>query len=190
MRKIVKIAVNLFYVLFIAAIVLFGAAVALSVFGKAGTYQLFVVQSGSMKPSIDIGSVLLVQPASQVKKIASPQPTSVFHKGDIVTFLSGDNPVSHRVVEVEESDSQITYETKGDANRTLDQGKVSEKQILGKTVLVVPFVGHAVNFAKTQMGYIFLIVVPITLIIYSEILAISSEIRKIFAQRRRRREFV
>src|SRR3990172_8849840 len=121
MRKIVKIAVNLFYVLFIAAIVLFGAAVALSVFGKAGTYQLFLVQSGSMRPSIDIGSVLLVQPASQAKKIASPQPPSVFHKGDIVNFLSGDNPVSHRVVEVEESDSQITDETKGDANRTLDQ---------------------------------------------------------------------
>ena len=190
MRKIVKIATNLFYCLFIAAIVVFGAAVALSVFGKAGTYQLFVVQSGSMRPNIDIGSVLLVQPASQVKKIASPVPAPTFNKGDIVTYLSGDNPITHRVVGVEESDNQITYETKGDANRTPDQGKVAENKILGKVILTVPFVGHTVNLAKTQMGYIFLIVVPITLIIYSEILTISSEVKKIFAQRRRRREFI
>lgn len=190
MRKIVKIAANLFYGLFIAAIVVFGAAFVLSVFGKEGTYQLFVVRSGSMKPSIEIGSVLLVQPASQVKKIAAPLPTPVFHQGDIVTYLVGDDPITHRVVGVEDSDSQFTYQTKGDANRTPDQGKVSEKQILGKTILVVPFVGHAINFAKTQMGYIFLIVVPITLIIYSEILTISSEVKKIFAQRRGRREAI
>jgi signal peptidase len=190
MRKIVKIATNLFYGLFIAAIVVFGAAFVLSVFGKEGTYQLLVVESGSMKPNINIGSVLLIQPASQARKSASPIPAPTFNKGDIVTYLSGDNPITHRVVGVEDSNSQFTYQTKGDANRTPDQGKVSEKQILGKTILVVPFIGHAVNFAKTQMGYIFLIVVPITLIIYSEILAISSEIRKIFAQRRRRREAI
>ena len=163
---------------------------ALSVFGKEGTYQLFVVQSGSMKPSIEIGSELLVQPASQVKKIASPVPAPTFNKGDIVTYLSGDNPITHRVVGVEESDNQITYETKGDANRTPDQGKVAENQILGKAIIMVPYIGHAVNFAKTQMGYIFLIVVPITLIIYSEILTVSSEVKKIFAQRRRRTEVV
>ncbi|OGY27008.1 MAG: signal peptidase I [Candidatus Woykebacteria bacterium RBG_19FT_COMBO_43_10] len=190
MEKIIKLAQNLLYILFIAAIVVFGAAFVLSVFGKEGTYQLFVVRSGSMKPSIEIGSVLLVQPTSQVKKIAAPLPTPVFQKGDIVTYLSGNNPITHRVVRLEESDSQFTYQTKGDANRTPDQGKVSEKQILGKTILVVPFVGHAVNFAKTQMGYIFLIVVPITLIIYSEILTISSEVRKIFSQRKRRIEAI
>lgn len=190
MRKIVKITTNLFYVLFIAAIVVFGAAFVLSVFGREGTYQLFVVESGSMKPNIDIGSVLLVQPPSQVKKIAAPLPTPVFHRGDIVTYLSGNNPITHRVVGVEESGNQFTYQTKGDANRTPDQGKVSEKQILGKIILTIPYLGHAVNFAKTQMGYIFLIVVPITLIIYSEILAISSEIRKIFVERRRRSEAI
>ena len=190
MRKIVKIVTNLFYILFIASLVVFGAAVALSVFGKEGTYQLFVVESGSMKPSVDIGSVLLVQPASQVKKIVSPVPTPVFNKGDVVTYLSGDNPVTHRVVEVGKADRQFTYQTKGDANRTPDQGKVAENQILGKAIIMVPYIGHAVNFAKTQMGYIFLIVVPITLIIYSEILTINSEVRKIFAQRRMRREAI
>ena len=190
MRKIVKIATNLFYGLFIAAIVVFGAAVALSVFGKEGTYQLFVVESGSMKPSINIGSVLLIQPASQVRKIASPVPVPTFNKGDIVTYLAGKDPVTHRVVEIEKTDGRITYQTKGDANRTPDQVKVVENQILGKVILTVPYIGHAINFAKTQMGYIFLIVVPITLIIYSEILAISSEVRKIFAQRRRRREAI
>ena len=184
MGKILKLSLNLFYVVFIAAVIIFGAAVALSVFGKAGTYQIFVVQSGSMKPSIEIGSVLLVQPASQVKKVASPLPTAVFSKGDVVTYLSGDNPITHRVVKVEGSSGQYSYQTKGDANRTPDQAKVSEGQILGKVILTAPYVGKAVSFAKTQLGYIFLVVVPITLIIYSEILAIISETRKILARRR------
>src|SRR3990167_11488506 len=114
-----------------------------------------------MKPSIEIGSVLLVQPTSQVKKTVSPVPVPAFNKGDVVTYLSGDNPVTHRVVEVDEADRQFTYQTKGDANRTADQGKVTESQILGKVILTIPHIGRAVNFAKTQMGYIFLIVVPI-----------------------------
>lgn len=163
---------------------------ALSVFGKAGTYQLFVVQSGSMKPNIQIGSILLVQPTSQVNKIAAPQPTPTFRKGDVVTYLAGEDPVTHRVVGVEKSGSQFSYQTKGDANRTPDQGKISEKQIQGKVILTVPYLGQTVNFAKTQMGYIFLIVVPITLIIYSEILAINTQIRKIFAQRKKRMEII
>lgn len=172
------------------ALVVFGAAVALSVFGKAGTYQLFVVQSGSMKPNIQIGSILLVQPTSQVNKIAAPLPTPAFHKGDIVTYLSGEDPVTHRVVGVEESGSQFTYQTKGDANKAPDREKVAEKQILGKSILTVPYLGYGVNFAKTQMGYIFLIVIPITIIVYSEILAINTQIRKIFAQRRKRIEVI
>lgn len=178
------------YALLIVALVVFGAVVALSVFGKEGTYQLFVVQSGSMKPNIQIGSVLLVQPTGQVNKIAAPLPTPTFHKGDIVTYLSGKNPVTHRVVGVEKSGGQFTYQTKGDANKTPDQGKVDEKQILGKSILTVPYLGYGVNFAKTQMGYIFLIVVPITLIIYSEILAITTQVKRIFAERRSRREAI
>ncbi len=185
MRKIIKIAVGAFYALFIVAVVVVGATVALSVFGKAGTYQLFVVESGSMKPNIEIGSVLLVQPTSQVRKVASPLASPTFNKGDVVTYLSGDNPVTHRVVGVEGSGGQFSYQTKGDANRTPDQAKVAEKQILGKVILTAPYVGHAVSFAKTQLGYIFLIVVPITLIIYSEILAIISETKKTLARRRR-----
>jgi signal peptidase len=184
MKKLIKTVVNIFYALFIAAIIVVGAAVALSVFGKAGTYQLFVVQSGSMNPSIKIGSVLLLQPTSQVKKNASPMLAPTFHKGDIVTYLTGKDPVTHRIVAIEGTAGQVTYQTKGDANRTIDQGKVAEKQILGKVILTVPYVGQVVSFAKTQLGFIFLIVIPITLIIYSEILAIIAETKKIISRRR------
>jgi len=184
MKKLIKTAINIFYALFIVVLIVFGAAVALSVFGKPGTYQLFVVESGSMSPRIKIGSVLLVQPTSQVKKIASPVPMPVFEKGDIVTYLAGKDTITHRIVAVEGTDGQFTYQTKGDVNKAADLEKVSEKQVLGKVILTVPYVGQVFSFAKTQLGYIFLIVIPITLIIYSEILAIIAETRKIFARRR------
>ncbi|OGY26448.1 MAG: signal peptidase I [Candidatus Woykebacteria bacterium RBG_16_44_10] len=179
-----KFALNAFYALFIVAVVAFGAAVALSVFAGPGNFRAFVVGSGSMDPALKTGSVALVAPKGWAKEFISPEPRPMFEKGDIITYLSGKESITHRVVAVEKTDAQFAYETKGDANKTPDQGKVAEKQILGKVILTVPYVGLAVNFAKTQLGYIFLVVVPITLIIYSEILAIFSETRKIFARRR------
>lgn len=187
MKKIIKFVLNSFYVLLVVALIVFGAVVALSVFGKPGNYQLFVVQSGSMDPSLKKGSVVLIEPTDRVKKILSPLPTATFNKGDIITYSSGGYHITHRVVGVEDSGGGFVYETKGDANKTSDVKKVTEGKVLGKTILSVPYLGHAISFAKTQMGYIFLIVVPSTVIIYSEILNIEKEFRRIVADRRKRR---
>jgi len=182
-----KFAINLVYTLLVVVLIVFGAATALSVFAGPGNFRVFVVGSGSMNPAMKIGSIVLVEPTSWAKKVASPMPMPVFNKGDIVTYLSEKTSVTHRVVGVEGSDGQFVYETKGDANKAADREKVSEKQVLGKAILSVPYVGYGVNFARTQLGYIFLIVIPITLIIFSEIQNISTEIRRMIADRRKRR---
>jgi len=167
-------------------LIIFGTATVLSAFAGPGSFRLYVVQSGSMSPALKLGSVVLVEPISWVKGIISPLPTPIFEKGDIITFLSGKDPLTHRVVGIEESNGQFVYQTKGDANKAPDRQKVYEKQILGKVIFSVPYLGYGVSFAKTQMGYIFLIVIPITLIIYSEILNINTEVRRIIAERRKR----
>ena len=182
-----KFALNAFYVLFIVAVVAFGAAVALSVFAGPGDFRAFVVGSGSMDPALKTGSVALVAPKGWAREFISPEPVSMFEKGDMVTYLSGKESITHRVVAVEKTDEQFVYETKGDANKAADREKVAEEQVLGNVILTVPYVGYAMNFARTQMGYIFLIVIPITLIIFSEIQNISTEIRRIFADRKKER---
>ncbi|OGY26725.1 MAG: signal peptidase I [Candidatus Woykebacteria bacterium RBG_16_43_9] len=185
MKSKLRFGLNLVYSLLVVVLIVFGAAVALSVFAGPGNFRVFIVGSSSMSPALKTGSVALIAPPSWAKEVVSPVPMPAFEKGDIITYLSGKTSTTHRVVGVEETNGQFVYQTKGDANKAADREKVSEKQVLGKAILSVPYVGYGVNFARTQMGYIFLIVVPITLVIYSEILNINKEIRRIFAQRKK-----
>ncbi len=72
-----------------------------------GIFQLYVVESGSMKPTFDIGTVILCR--------ISKEPQSL-KENDIVTFktLSG-AIVTHRIVEViAELGGGTAYRTKGD----------------------------------------------------------------------------
>ncbi|MFH1848685.1 MAG: signal peptidase I [archaeon] len=68
--------------------------------------------------------------------------------GDVVVFTSKrPDPIIHRVVKRWESGGTYYYQTKGDHNSksiaddTLDESVVSEKQVIGKAVLRLPYLG-------------------------------------------------
>ena len=63
---------------------------------------------------------------------------------------------------------RITYRTKGDANNDVDAGLTLHSQVIGKVVYKLPILGYLVSFVKTQLGFTLLIVIPATVIIYSE----------------------
>ena len=71
-----------------------------------------------------------------------------------------------------------------DANNTADLDQIKARQIVGKVVYWVPFVGYFAAFTKTPTGLILLIVIPSTIIIYSEILKIKEEVIKLAKKRR------
>ena len=128
-------------------------------------YKLFVVMSGSMEPTIKTGSVVVIKPQND------------YFKGDIVTFQNltkSKTTVTHRIIEA----SGSAYITKGDANKTADTSELRKGQILGKEILAVPLIGYVINFAKTQVGLIILIVIPAVIIVYNELLNIKKEIEK------------
>ena len=84
-------------------LIVIALAVPLTVPGYLG-YQVYNVVSGSMEPSIPIGSVIYVKTVDPVD----------ITKGDVIAFQSGDSVIMHRVV-----DNKIvegTFVTKGDAN--------------------------------------------------------------------------
>jgi len=83
--------------------------------------------------------------------------------------------VTHRIVEVKTEEDQVSYITKGDANQSPDMDPRPKDMIVGKVVYGLPYLGFPVGFAKTQTGFIALIVIPATIIIYSEILKIKQE---------------
>lgn len=179
----IKKAANFFYWFIITLLILVAGSTAFTVLEAPGGYRLFVVQSGSMEPSIKTGSVVLI--AREAK----------YQQGDVITFLANPNSklkdtnstITHRIVSVQEIQDQKSIQTKGDANRSVDQEKIVEKQILGKVLLSIPFAGYAVTFTKTQLGFISLIVIPAILIIYNELMTIKNEAVRLISERKRRK---
>lgn len=166
---------NIFYKFVVVVLLLLAGVAALAAFGIPERYRLFVVQTGSMEPTIKTGSIVLV----------TPQESYNVH--DVVTFKARENvdlnnpklTVTHRVVEKStDSEQGISYVTKGDANETADFTPITHDRVVGRVVFDVPYVGYPVGFAKTQIGFVLLIVIPATIIVYNEILTIRSELRK------------
>lgn len=164
---------KLFKIIYYIFLIFIGAIAILlifSVFPIAGNYKLFIVQSGSMAPAIKMGSIVVIKPADDYKI------------GDVITFGPYSRtkaPTTHRIYEIKVESDQPIYITKGDANEDPDQREITKKDVLGKVILSVPYLGYVVDFAKKPMGFALIIVIPATIIIYDEIKKIINEIKKI-----------
>ena len=88
-----------------------------------------VVVTGSMRPAVEVGDVVLVRPVEGDELQA---PTVVLYDA------SGTGRVLHRVVARQPDGS---YLTKGDANPTPDTAAVLPSQVRGAAVLLIPWVG-------------------------------------------------
>jgi len=142
-----------------------------------GGYKPLMVLGGSMEPTIKIGSIVLI-------KQIDP---SMIKAGDIITYkTSGQSEIgrndkkaltTHRVIKVHKSKRHLSFETKGDANKTPDTSRVSENHILGKATLSLPYLAYPSKFARTSWGFILLVVIPGLLIISIEIRNILIQVR-------------
>lgn len=163
--KILKIILNSFYWLIIFSLVVIAASSAFSALKIPGGLKMLVVQSGSMEPSIKTGSVVLIK------------EQDTYSVGDIISFVEGGkDSTTHRVTKTATINNKEVFSTKGDANQAGDREVIGIDNVLGKTVFTVPYLGYVVAFTKTQKGFIFLIVVPATIIVLSEILNIKKQI--------------
>lgn len=122
--------------------------------------QSFVVLSGSMQPAIPVGSVVYTQ-----------KQTS-YQKGDVIAFKSGDINITHRIVGIKEG----AYQTKGDANNTADSKTINKNDVFGKEIFFAPYIGYAIIFLKTPVGFCSLIVFPLTVFIVLEFWNLKREI--------------
>jgi signal peptidase len=95
-----------------------------------------------------------------------------YNVGDIISYYAKINGkeeiVTHRIFRI----GGNVYLTKGDANQALDEEKIVPRLIIGKVVLVIPYLGYLIGFAKTKIGLWLLIVLPALFIILSEVIMI------------------
>lgn len=108
--------------------------------------QPFVVLSGSMRPVYDVGSLIYV-------KAVDYHDLKV---GDDITYLLSENTVvTHRIIEVlvdEEDPNTVRYFTQGIANNVPDGTSVHYKNIIGKPVFSIPYLGYMSNYIQSPPG--------------------------------------
>jgi len=157
------------YYIFIGIIVIIAGLLIISVFPITGNIKFMIVQSGSMEPEIKMGSVVMVKPMQEYKI------------GDVITFgeiTRTKSPTTHRIYDIKIIEGEPYYITKGDANEGPDQKEVLKREIIGKTLLSIPYLGYAVDFAKKPIGFALIILVPAVVIIGDEIKKIIKEVKK------------
>ena len=86
-------------------------------------------------------------------------------------------PTTHRVYDIKVVEGEPYYITKGDANNAPDQREVSKREIIGKVLFSVPYLGYAVDFAQKPLGFALIIIVPAALIIFDEVKKIWQEVK-------------
>lgn len=138
--KILKIIGNVLIIFVIIAI----APIAIP---KAFGVQAFNVISGSMEPTISVGSIVYVRNV-EFEELS---------QGDVIAFESGASVVTHRIVEINTEDKLIT--TKGDANNTEDFNPVSYTNVIGRMIAHFPIYGTIVAWLTDTVGKLVAVVV-------------------------------
>lgn len=164
---------------FIGLLALVGLLVVISAFPITGNYQIKVVQSGSMEPSIKVGSVVVVKPSKS------------YEAGDVVTYEGGFRdekgrriPVTHRIIEKRVEGGSLSYVTKGDTNDDPDNRVVREGQIIGKVLFDISYIGYVVEAARKPYGLLAIIIIPAAIIVYDQVAVIWREVKKLRAKRK------
>lgn len=119
-----------------------------------GAEASYVVLSDSMSPTINAGDAIIVNEVSP----------SEIEEGDVITFHKSAEadglPITHRVTEVVQRDGERYFRTRGDANENADQSLVKGENVVGRELLVIPYLGYIVTYANSKVGLVALVILP------------------------------
>ena len=106
----------------------------------------YVVLSGSMEPTYHVGSLIYVTEVDPL----------TLKEGDPVTFMINQKTVAtHRIIKVipdENDPTVVRFLTQGDNNDTDDGDPIHSKNVIGKPVFTIPYLGYFVNFIQVPPG--------------------------------------
>lgn len=124
------------------------------------SHPLFAVASGSMKPTLQVGDLIVVQ------GLNASEINANYSNGDVIVFRKPTNSrdlIVHRAVEKKLDGDTWSFRTKGDNNSGVDPWWVSEKDLIGKVIgPSAPLLGYTFLFMQAPIGM--LIVVAIMLV--------------------------
>ncbi|MBR2925293.1 MAG: signal peptidase I [Clostridia bacterium] len=142
----VLVGLAILFAFFVSAIKIFG-------------FQIYGVLTGSMEPSYPRGSLLYIREVD-------PDALRI---GDVITFSVSPNVMAtHRIVDIvadEQTPTYYRFQTKGDANQSVDTALVEPRKIVGKVSFAIPVIGYVAHYVQEPPGLYVAILVSLVLII-------------------------
>ena len=99
-------------------------------------FQLYAVRTGSMEPTFGPRDLVMVR-------------TGEFKQGQPITFTHNGAVITHRLVSL---NTDGTFATRGDANRTADPWVVQRSDVIGGVVASAPHLGYWLVYLKSMAG--------------------------------------
>ena len=127
-------------------------------------YKAYNITTNSMEPNI----ILIKKPRNEEK----------IKVGDIVSFFNDGQTITHRIVDITDTNGVKRYITKGDNNNVPDLQKISFEQIEGVEVLRIPYLGQIVSALENQVILLIIILLILIIYLYSLDKKEKSEIRR------------
>lgn len=119
-------------------------------------YSLYVVDSKSMTPTLDVDDIVVVKQEDAYKV------------DDIITFTpysDSKETYTHRIIDIEDDSGEAKYITKGDNNDIEDNFSVTDKNTLGKVTKIIKGWGRVISYIRSIPGIIVTIIVPVTMLV-------------------------
>ena len=132
---------------------------------KKPLLSLYTIVSPSMEPNIMVYDVIFDVRVNDDKDL---------NEGDIITFYSDSidtngYTITHRIVKKYSYNGVIYYETKGDNNNSIDVGRITLSNIVGKYKFKLKGLGKVQFFVSSKLGWVLIILLPVSLIIIMDI---------------------
>lgn len=140
----------------------------ISIFG----YRIFTVATGSMESEYKVLDILFVKETDiTTLKVGD----DIVYMGKIGNFDG--KIITHRIINIEKEEDKLVFYTQGIAN-SVEDPKVYSDQIYGKVIykgIILSFMNKIIN---NPIGFFVLIVIPISVLIFLEIVDRTKEKEK------------
>lgn len=128
-------------------------------------FMPFTVESDSMKPTFEKNDLIICREVDDINSL---------QKNDVITFwtiIDGKKVKNtHRIVEINESESSKNFITRGDNNGSNDDISVFPADIIGKwTNVKISGFGKVMSFLRTKTGFFMCILIPMALFFLFEL---------------------
>lgn len=131
-------------------------------------FKAYKVESNSMEPELKTGDVIIIKKYQNFKDLQA---------GEVVTFRNKGEVITHRIVEIDEEDQEVT--TKGDKNQINDKDKITFEMLEGRMVLKLPGFGGILEKTQNIIYIILIFIMIITLYLRNKRIARKKIVRRI-----------